>query len=408
MRKIYLVRHAQPDMGAEGRHLCLGRTDAALSPDGNRQAERLAPWFKGKNICAVYASPLTRCRKTAEILVKGSDCSGMKITYVGNFAEVDAGRWDGMDFTWLREMYPEEFEKRDRSPGRYVIPGGESLEMAGRRFWKAFFRLCGNTGAEDAKEGFPSVGDILIVAHAGVLQAFLSLLTGKDIDRLWEFYLPYASVTVLSQETKDGPFRIDVTGLRPLCCLCRSEAERIWKECGVSPQQREHMEMTADIAMDLIGYDQSKARSDRFDPSFAAGSSFIDTRKLYYAALLHDIRRCEGGRIHAEKAAEYLHYQGYLELEPLVRSHHDPSVYLPGEPLSEAELLFYADKRVLENRLVTLEERFESSRKKCRTPQALESHRAQYEAAKGIEGKLSAAVGSCQCLPGKQPRLSSG
>ena len=216
MRMIFLVRHAQPDMGGEGRHLCLGRTNAPLSPDGVGEARRLASFFRDKDIRAVYASPLARCRRTAEILVEGSGRSGMDITYVESFAEVDAGRWDGVDFTQLREMYPEEFEKRDRSPGRYVIPGGESLEMAGRRFWEAFCRLSTGTGAKEAKEGFPPEGDILIVAHAGVMQAFLSLLTGRDIDRLWEFYLPYASVTVLSQDTAGGPFQVDAIGLCPL------------------------------------------------------------------------------------------------------------------------------------------------------------------------------------------------
>ena len=49
------------------------------------------------------------------------------------------------------------------------------------------------------------------------------------------------------------------------------------------------------------------------------------------------------------------------------------------------ELLDYADKRVLEETVVSLDERFASSRFKCRTPEARMNHQRRYEKAVRIE-----------------------
>ena len=203
MRKIYLVRHARPDTGPDGRLVCLGRTDVPLSGEGIMQARQLAAFFKDKKPAAVYTSTLLRCKQTAEILVEGLRHTQPAVRPVEDFCEVDSGLWDGMEFERIREEYPEEYEARSKAPGRFVIPGGESLEMAGERFMSAFMRMNhrGNPDIPfDDPALFPPEGDILIVAHSGVLQAFLCLLTGKDIDSFWDYYRPYASVTVLTQD----------------------------------------------------------------------------------------------------------------------------------------------------------------------------------------------------------------
>ena len=318
MRTVYLVRHGQPDTGFPGQKVCLGRKDVPLTHEGEKQAERLARWFRGKELSGMYTSPLARCRQTAEILA----------------------------------------EERGTHLGSYVLPGGESFAEAGARFASAFWTLYENTE-----------GDLMITAHAGVIRAFLCGLTGMDADCLMEWNLPYASVTVL-EERGDA------------------EADRMWAECRVPVHIREHMETVADLSLQLIGYDLGLARSDVLDEAYAFRGQKLNTRLLYFAALLHDIRRTEGGRIHPEAGAEYLEKQGYLELAPLVRMHHDPEVYRPQEALSEAEILYYADKLVQGSRLVSLEERFGESLKKCTTDEAKHMHALRRQAAEGIAKKL--------------------
>lgn len=383
MRTVYLVRHGQPDTGFPGQKVCLGRKDVPLTHEGEKQAERLARWFRGKELSGMYTSPLARCRQTAEILAAKSGHVSLPLQTVEDFAEVDTGLWDGLPFPKIREQFPKEFEERGTHLGSYVLPGGESFAEAGARFASAFWTLYENTE-----------GDLMITAHAGVICAFLCGLTGMDADCLMEWNLPYASVTVLEergdavQKPAGGKLIVRTAGLRPAASLSLSEADRMWAECRVPVHIREHMETVADLSLQLIGYDLGLARSDVLDEAYAFRGQKLNTRLLYFAALLHDIRRTEGGRIHPEAGAEYLEKQGYLELAPLVRMHHDPEVYRPQEALSEAEILYYADKLVQGSRLVSLEERFGESLKKCTTDEAKHMHALRRQAAEGIAKKL--------------------
>lgn len=62
--ELLLVRHALPE-----RVEAVGRpADPPLSPLGHRQAELLAHWLAAETVDALYTSPLTRARQTAEPL----------------------------------------------------------------------------------------------------------------------------------------------------------------------------------------------------------------------------------------------------------------------------------------------------------------------------------------------------
>ncbi|MBP3875200.1 MAG: histidine phosphatase family protein [Blautia sp.] len=388
MRTIYLVRHAQPEIE---RGVCLGRKDVKLSHEGEKQAQRLARYFAGKNISAIMHSPLKRCEATARIIAEYSGNKNIKRVPEDGLTEVDTGLWDGLPFSEIEDKWPREYEERGRHMGRTVMPGGESFMQAGERFYRCLDTLAGN-----------EEGDLLIVAHAGVIRSLLCILTGTDIDRLMDFHIPYASVTILregaahkgaSPETaeRSGRFCPEVNefGLRPIESISLSEVDRMWKECGVTPELRSHMETVADMAMNLIEYDPWAVQADCFDTAYKYRGGVLNTRLLYYGALLHDIRRAEGGRIHASAGAAYLAKQGYKELSLPVKLHHDPDVYRPGEPLDEAEVLYYADKLVQGSRPVSLEERFAKSFEKCRDPEARKMHEARYVAALGIREKLN-------------------
>lgn len=99
----------------------------------------------------------------------------------------------------------------------------------------------------------------------------------------------------------------------------------------------------------------------------------VDRDGLYAAALLHDIARTFPD--HARVGAEWMEALGYPEIAGWIACHHD----LPApERVSEAVVLYLADKLIQEDREVTLEERFTKSEEKCRSPEALEKHRARY------------------------------
>lgn len=77
------------------------------------------------------------------------------------------------------------------------------------------------------------------------------------------------------------------------------------------------------------------------------------------AALLHDItktRSLETGENHARTGADLLRELGYGAIAGMVEEHVTPADH--GGDLTAGELISYADKRVLHDRVVSIDERF--------------------------------------------------
>jgi putative nucleotidyltransferase with HDIG domain len=88
----------------------------------------------------------------------------------------------------------------------------------------------------------------------------------------------------------------------------------------------------------------------------------INLLKVQAGALLHDItktRSIETGEDHAKAGSALLKILGYNSISEIVRQHViiNDTVNLPG--VSEIEVVYYADKRVKHEEVVTLEERFD-------------------------------------------------
>ena len=80
------------------------------------------------------------------------------------------------------------------------------------------------------------------------------------------------------------------------------------------------------------------------------------------AALLHDITKTRSFKTeenHALTGGEFLAEQGYAEVGDLVRQHVRLDVYPQNVSLREAEIINYADKRVLHENVVSLDKRAE-------------------------------------------------
>ena len=178
-----IVRHGQP-VGAERGKRYLGLTDEPLSPEGRRQAEktgeRLAG-MTGSHEVRIVSSPLTRCQETADLIKKHVNCSFIET--MNDLHEIDLGRWDGRYVEEIRREYPEEYLARGRDMWNYRTPEGETFAEAGARFRLAFDRLTESAAADDV---------IIIVAHAGVMKAGLSLLTETAFDEWVSRDIPYA------------------------------------------------------------------------------------------------------------------------------------------------------------------------------------------------------------------------
>jgi putative nucleotidyltransferase with HDIG domain len=129
------------------------------------------------------------------------------------------------------------------------------------------------------------------------------------------------------------------------------------EEYAMLPNIRRHSVTVAWTALEII------------DGFGAAGTLTGETpaRDLVIAgALLHDIAKTpclEDGGDHARRGAEICRELGYPEIAVIVAEHvvlgdHDPGRYRQGI-FSATEIIYYADKRVRHEEIVTLEERLE-------------------------------------------------
>ncbi len=344
MKTVYLFRHAQPEF-LGGRKRCISRTDLPLSPLGRMQCVLLKEAFRDSALTAVYHSGMRRTRETAQAL---SSCLYEETA----LREIGVGVWEGKTFQEIQAQYPALYAARGRDPYRCRIPGGEAPEHCLKRIRAVFEKIAA---------AVPEGGAAAVVAHGSVNRLLLCALRSRPMETYWALPQPYGCVNVVRCE--GGVCRAACIGAQCTPPLTGAIIEQLYQAAGLPEEIRAHCRKVADKAMQL------------------AQGFPVDQDKLYAAALLHDLCRREPD--HAQRGAQQLAVLGYPETGALIRSHHD--LEPRADIVTEAEILFLADKLVLEDREVSLEERFEASRNRISSPEALEAHDRRYRQAKRLE-----------------------
>lgn len=405
MRRIYLVRHGLPEKSTSEK-VYIGVTDLPLSTRGSAEAAQLGSYLLQRLPVAttvrILTSPLQRCCQTAEEIQRVLSDGGIKLPeplVVEALHEIDLGEWEGKSVRGIRERFLEAYEARGRALGTYHTPGGETFLEAGVRFQNAMETYASDTDMSEI---------LLVVAHAGVIRAYLSLLMGRDLDHLMDIPLPYASVTELQLSRKGTDVVPDHIGVRPEELLDEAEIARLYQKYETPPRVIRHMRKVAELADQLMDGMQMGVQEIRSVDAAGEGGADASTDpgvhvrekekavevpglnrvRVMKACLLHDLCRAE--KEHARVSAEAIRKEGYPAIAALVAVHHEAE-YSEREaqgPLTEAEILFYADKRVQEDVLVSVEERFRESRKKCRMPEACAQHDAMLAKTLKIEEKI--------------------
>jgi len=88
----------------------------------------------------------------------------------------------------------------------------------------------------------------------------------------------------------------------------------------------------------------------------------LNEKLVQASALLHDITKARSfktGELHSDTGCRYLTDRGYPEVGDIVRQHVRLDVYFESDSPTEAEIVNYADKRVLHDKIVPLQERME-------------------------------------------------
>ncbi|WP_043618235.1 histidine phosphatase family protein [Nonomuraea candida] len=185
MTDLVLVRHGETVWHAENRYA--GLTDVELTPRGLEQAALLAGWAAGAGLAAVWASPLSRARITAETAAAqagqtGTDsggtaetgargAAGMVVRVDERLRELDFGQGDGLTSAEMKARFPEARAAFEADPAAHPLPGGEDPHEAADRFVAAL---------RDISAAHPG-GRVLVVAHTTAIRLALCRLIGVPL-----------------------------------------------------------------------------------------------------------------------------------------------------------------------------------------------------------------------------------
>ncbi|WP_456433306.1 HD domain-containing protein [Thermosulfuriphilus sp.] len=126
------------------------------------------------------------------------------------------------------------------------------------------------------------------------------------------------------------------------------EALEILDHFGVPEHIKRHCQKVAQVAV-FLGRALNQAGED------------LDLGLLEVSGLLHDLTKHQSlitGENHALSAAQRLRELGYPEVARVVEEHIFLRPRPAKAPIDEAEIVYYADKRVMHDRIVELGERF--------------------------------------------------
>lgn len=165
--KIYIARHGQTNWNIQ--HKAQGRTDIPLNETGIKQAEALRDNIKDIEFTAVYASPLKRAARTAEIATDNK----YKINYDDRLVERSFGDFEGKEINnWTETTGYDIGNLRLNTNVGNIEPVKDVLART-----KAFL--------DDLKAKHTDDDIILVVAHGQVARGFHHNIVGYTDDTDW-------------------------------------------------------------------------------------------------------------------------------------------------------------------------------------------------------------------------------
>lgn len=182
MSKLILVRHATTKDNIKGN--LSGHIDSDLSDLGNTQILKLNKFLEKENIDCIYTTTSTRTKNTIRDIAKSKN---LNIVESDKLKEINFGDFEGMNFEYIKNSFPEEFEKIIQNGFEYKYPNGESLVDSYNRVCKEL-----NYILESNKEK-----TILICAHAGTIRNIISYIIGKTHEYHWNFKIDNASISII-------------------------------------------------------------------------------------------------------------------------------------------------------------------------------------------------------------------
>lgn len=160
--RVLVLRHGQSEWNASGRWQ--GQADPPLTALGFEQAGIAGRLLASEcpPFDAVMSSDLERARHTAESVARSVGCE--VLTTDPRWRENDAGEWQGLMASEIREQWPGYLENGRRPPG---------FETPASTWSRAEAALT------DIQARWPG-GCVLVISHGGVIRVMRQHLAGVD------------------------------------------------------------------------------------------------------------------------------------------------------------------------------------------------------------------------------------
>jgi broad specificity phosphatase PhoE len=171
MTRVYLVRHGTTEWNKE--EIFRGRVDCKLNETGQGEAKALAEYLRNVPLDAVYSSPLSRARETAQAI---AEVHGLQVIDEPAFIDIDFGEWHGLPLKEVKERYTEVYNAWRERPQAVTFPGGENLAQVRTRAWEGLQQVVRQNPEKT----------ILIVSHRVVTKILICAVLGLGDSHFWQ------------------------------------------------------------------------------------------------------------------------------------------------------------------------------------------------------------------------------
>jgi len=171
--EIWLVRHGETEWSRSGQHT--SRTDLALTPEGEKQAESLKRMLVGHSFALVLSSPMKRAIETCRLV-----CLTPETT--DDLREWDYGDYEGLTTPEIQKSVP------GWTIFTGTVPNGETVEQVAARADRVISRA------------IAAGGDVALFGHGHLLRILAARWIGLEPSGGRLLALSTASLSVLGYE----------------------------------------------------------------------------------------------------------------------------------------------------------------------------------------------------------------
>jgi len=180
--RIIAIRHGETAWNVDTR--LQGHLDIALNAKGIWQAGQVARALADEPIEAIYTSDLLRAWHTASAIAQTTEAP---LVSSQDLRERCFGSFEGKTYAEIEAQWPEaSLRWRKREPD-WAPPGGESLLALRQRI----------ASTVDAFAAQHVGGQIVLVAHGGVMDVLYRLATGQELQAPRTWHLGNAAINRL-------------------------------------------------------------------------------------------------------------------------------------------------------------------------------------------------------------------